>query len=207
MTTFWQEQRVFRRLQTDSTEQIKQEYEKAISTLVERYNTTIYENRFTVGGAVEVFTYALLRSVGIDCALYGNQAKSGDILLPNDRKLSVKSSFTGGPADIRLLNKQGGGARKWDVATLFVLSEVGIVFGAPDMVSEEWIQDVSDAVVLKRKAIAALIKNPSNVIQIKIIKKPPTEMTGLSHKASNALAKQIIFEEKLENLLAAISKD
>ena len=37
--------------------------------------------------------------------------KSGDILLPNDKKLSVKGAFTGGAAQIRLVNKQGGGER------------------------------------------------------------------------------------------------
>ncbi len=55
-------------------------------------NTAIYENRFIAGGAVEVFAFALLRTVGIECTLYGDQAMVGDILLPNDRKLSVKSS-------------------------------------------------------------------------------------------------------------------
>ena len=204
MTQFRQEQRAFLRLKSDCSVQAQQEYELAISTLLERYNTTIFENRFIVGGAVEVFTYALLRSVGIDCTLYGDQAKSGDILLPHDRKLSVKSTFTGGMTDIRLLNKQGGGDREWDAATLFVLSEVGIVFGAPDMVSAEWIKDVSDAVILKRQAVALLAEDPANVIPMEITKKPPTEMTGFSHKASTAVARQIIMEAQLTTLFSAI---
>ena len=204
MTQFRQEQRAFQRLKSDCSVEAQQEYELAISTLLERYNTTIFENRFIVGGAVEVFTYALLRSVGIDCTLYGDQARSGDILLPNDRKLSVKSTFTGGMTDIRLLNKQGGGDREWDAATLFVLSEVGIVFGAPDMVSDEWIKDVSDAVILRRQAVAMLAEDPANVIPMEITKKPPTEMTGFSHKASTAVARQIIFEGGLQTLLSAI---
>ncbi len=109
-TSYFAERRVFDRLKCDCSEISKNEYEQSISVLVKRYNTTIYEKRFIVGGAVEVFTYALLRSVGIDCTLYGDQAKSGDILLPNDKKLSVKGAFTGG-AQIRLVNKQGGGER------------------------------------------------------------------------------------------------
>lgn len=204
MTQYMQEQRVFNRLKQDCTLETKQEYELAISTLLERYNTTIYENRFVAGGAVEVFTYALLRTVGIDCGLYGNQSKSGDILLPNAKILSVKGAFTGGATDIRLLNKQGGGYRPWEAATLFVLSDVGIVFGAPDMVSEDLVHDTSDALVLKKQAITELMSDPVNVLPMEIMKKPPTEMTGFSHKASTAVARQIIIEADLSKLNSAL---
>ena len=95
MTQYYQEQRVFNRLKSDCSLEAQQEYERAIATLLERYNTTIYENRFIVGGAVEVFTYALLCTVGIDCKLYSDP-KSGNIQLQNDKELSVKGSFRGG---------------------------------------------------------------------------------------------------------------
>ena len=108
MTRFRQEQRAFQRMKQDCSVEVRQEYELAVATLLERYNTTIYENRFIAGGAVEVFTYALLRSVGIDCTLYGNQSKSGDILLPDGKILSVKGAFTGGATDIRLFEQTGG---------------------------------------------------------------------------------------------------
>ena len=85
-----------------------------------------------------------------------------------------------------------------------MLSDVGIVFGAPDMVSGNWIHDVSDAVILKKKAIIELMEVPENVMPMEIMKKPPTEMTGFSHKASTAVARQIIFEAQLTNLLEAI---
>ncbi len=203
--TYHAERRVFSRLKSDCSDDSKQEYELAIATLVERYNTTIYENRFIVGGAVEVFTYALLRSVGIDCTLYGDQAKSGDILLPNDKKLSVKGTFTGGVSDVRLLNKQGAGIRIWDTATLFVVSGIGIVYGSPDMVNPEHIKDISDAVILKRKGLKELSDNSKNVFDLEISEKPPTEMTGFSHKASTAVAKQILFEMKSTKLLKSIN--
>ena len=59
------ERRAFDWLRDTCPEAARRDYEQAIRTLVERYNTTIYENRFVVGGAVEVFTWALLRSAGI----------------------------------------------------------------------------------------------------------------------------------------------
>ena len=203
MTRYTQEQRVFNRLKEDCSIASQQEFELAIATLLERYNTTIHENRFVVGGAVEVFTYALLLTVGIDCTLYGSQSRSGDILLPNDRKLSVKGTFVGGPTNVKLMNKQGGGDREWDTATLFVVSGIGIVFGAPDMVIGEHVRDTSDGVELRKAGLVALIENPANVMQMEIVQKPPTEMTGFSHKASTAVARQILFEMKSESLLGA----
>ena len=72
------------------------------------------------------------------------------------------------------------------------------------MVDEDWIHDVSDAVILKKKGVLELMENEGNIIPMEIMKKPPTEMTGFSHKASTAVAKQIIFEANLTNLLNAM---
>ena len=196
-----QEQRVFRRLREDCTENAKQQYEQAVSEVLGSYNTTIYENRFVVGGAVEVFTYALLRTVGIDCRLYGDQATSGDILLPNGRILSVKGTFTGGASNIKLVNKLGGGHRPWTAATLFVVSSVGIVFGAPDMVAPEHVRDVKDGTELSKAGLQALINNPDNVLKMRIATKPPTEVTGFSQKASTAVALKVLSDLDLDILL------
>lgn len=203
-TRYKPERRVFDRLKADCSIDARREYESAIQTLIERYNTTIYENRFTAGGAVEVFTYALIRLVGVDCTLYGDQAHAGDILLPKDRKISVKSSFRG-VADIRLINKMGEGARTWGTATLFVVSNVGIVFGAPDMVDENYLKTTDDAKVLKKAGLQSLIDDRSNVIEMEIAPKQPPEMTGFSHKASTAVARQILFEMKSRELLRAFA--
>lgn len=198
--SYAQERRAFDRLRSDCSEEAKREYETAVATLLSRYNTTIYENRFIAGGAVEVFTYALLRSVGIDCTLYGAQSRSGDILLPNDRKLSIKGTFTGGPANVKLMNKLGGGYRIWDTATLFVVSDVGLVYGSPDMVTEEYIKDVKDGTELTKAGLQSLIDVPDNLFKVKIAKKPPTETTGFSEKASTAVARQILSEMSAEYL-------
>lgn len=204
MSKFNQEKRVFDRLKSDCSEDARYEY--VLSILIERYNTTIYENRFIVGGAVEVFTYALLKSVGIECSLYDSQAKSGDIILPNDKKLSVKGTFAGKISDVKLVNQLGGGKRYWDTATLFIISGTGIVYGTPEMVEEEYIKQVSDGVVLKGKALREISQNP-NVFEVDIVPKPPTEMTGFSHKASVAVAKQIMFENKATTLIKSMDLD
>lgn len=201
-TRYAVEQRVFARLCADCSPAAKAEYEHALAILVQRYNTTIYENRFVVGGAVEVFTCALLKSVGIDCTLYGDQAAGGDILLPGDRKLSVKSRFTL-RGHVTLLNKRGQGIRTWQTATLFVLSGVGIVFGAPDMVDHAHLTDTGDAQNISQKGLAALMADTANVLPMEIAQKQPTEMTGFSDKASTALARQILSENEAQTLLRA----
>ena len=197
-----QERRVFDRLREDLSTKAKQEYELSIAALLERYNTTIHENRFIVGRAVEVFTCALLRSVGIDCTLYADQAKYGDILLPNDRKISIKGSFVGGITNVKLINKLGGGHREWTTATFFVVSEIGIIYGSPDMVAAEHIRDVSDGTQITTAGMKTLSENPANVLEMEILRKPPTEMTGFSHKASTAVARQILQDIKAVGLLS-----
>lgn len=196
-----QERRVFDRLRSDCSDEARGEYEDAIATLLCTYNTTIHENRFIVGGAVEIFTYALLRSVEIDCHPYDAQSRSGGILLPNDRKLSVKGTFTGGPANVKLMNKLGGGHREWTTATLFVVSGVGLVYGSPDMVAKEYVKDVKDGTQLKKAGLQTLIDNPANLFKAEIAQKPPTEMAGFSKKASTAVAHQILSDISAENLV------
>ncbi len=80
------ERRVFQRLREHSSDTARKEFERASTELILSYNTTIPENRFIVGGAMEVFVCALLRSVGIHAILYGEESHGGDILLPNDNK-------------------------------------------------------------------------------------------------------------------------
>ncbi|MXX35311.1 MAG: hypothetical protein F4Z50_11190 [Gemmatimonadetes bacterium] len=194
---------MFDRLRADCSDEVRTQYENAIRVLLERYNTTIYENRFVVGGAVEVFTCAILRSVGIDCTLYSSQEAKGDILLPGGKQVSIKGSFTGKRQGVILMNKRGGGTREWDTATLFVVSNVGIVYGTPQMVGSDDVKDVGDSLVLRYPGLASLIADPANVIPMDIAVKQPTEMTGFSHKASAAVARQVLFETKADALLSA----
>ncbi len=75
------------------------------------------------------------------------------------------------------------------------------------MVSSEDIEDVSDVVVLKKKGLQSLIDDYSNVSMMNISQKQSTEMTEFSHKASAAVARQILFETKSNKLLESINKN
>lgn len=202
--SYTSERRAFKRLKDDCTPEAKAEYAAAIASLLGQYNTTLYENRFVVGGAVEVFTCALLRSAGLTCSLYASQEKAGDLLLPGGKQVSVKGSFRG-PQAIKLLNQMGGGSRDWTTATLFVISGVGVVYGDPDMVDAKHLQPVADGLTLKRQALLDLMESDKNVLSIDLAKKPPTELTGHSKKASDAVARQILDEMNSSILLRNIA--
>ena len=76
MMNFEIERECFKHLKENLSSEAKTEYETGVKHLVERYNTAIYENRFTVGGVVEVFTLALMRSTGIEIEGCGSDETS-----------------------------------------------------------------------------------------------------------------------------------
>lgn len=209
MSRFQSERNYFASFKANVPDDAVSEYEKAISALHKLYNTTIYENRFIVGGAVEVFTTLLLRSAGIPADRYGDETVAGDIILPDNRMLSVKGSFTGKRNNIRLINlmeseKKSHAMPKWRTATLFVLAGVGIVYGDPDMLQNGDLVRQNDALSLRRKAVDRFAEDVANYKQISIAPKQPKQMTGFSHKASTTIAREILTEQRLNVLLGQV---
>lgn len=199
MTDFNSERNCFKHLKENLSNEAKTEYETGIKHLVERYNTAIYENRFTVGGVVEVFTLALMRSTGIEIEGCGSEAQGGDLILPNGRMFSLKSSFTRS-GSIILVNTRGDSGTDWKIATLFVLSNVGIVYGDPAMAQADDLNRVADNLQIKRPALNRFAQDPSNLIPMEIPLKPPTEMADSSMKASDAVARQLMSELNMHTL-------
>ena len=192
-THFEIERNCFKHLRENLSNEAKAEYETGVKHLVERYNTAIYENRFTVGGVVEVFTLALMRATGIEIEGCGSEAQGGDLILPNGRMFSLKSSFTRGGSVI-LVNTRGDSRTDWKTATLFVLSNVGIVYGDPDMAEEDDLNRAADNLHIKRSALNRFAQDPLNLIPMEISLKPPTEIADSSMKASDAVARQLMNE-------------
>ena len=198
-TNFDIERNCFKHLQENLSNEAKVEYETGIKHLIERYNTAIYENRFTVGGVVEVFTLALMRSTGIEIEGCGSEAQGGDLILPSGRMFSLKSSFTRGGSVI-LINTRGDSGTDWETATLFVLSNVGIVYGDPAMAEKDDLNRVADNLQIKRTALSRFARDPLNLIPMEIPFKPPTEMADSSMKASDAVARQLMSELNMHTL-------
>ena len=179
------------------------EYEQAIANVISEYNTAIYENRFVVGGVVEVLLLALIRSAGIGAMPCGSEETGGDILLPSGELISVKANFTG-TGSLRLINKQGGGNRPWTVPTLFVLAGLGILYGDPSMAQSGDLEDTNDAIQIKRKALVRWGDDLKNLIQLDIPRKPKASTAGESKKASDAIARDILRQLNLQTLLSQL---
>ncbi len=202
---FQEERDCFNHLKETIDNKAKIEYELGINNLINRYNTAIYENRFTVGGVVEVFTLALLRSTGIKIDDCGSEAHGGDLILPTGKMFSVKSSFTTSGGVI-LINTRGDSGTKWSTATLFILSNIGIVYGDPSMVTDEDLKRNRDNLEIRRATLRRFADDLSNVIPMNIDIKPSVDLVALSSKASHLIARELMKELKLDILRNRVSE-
>ncbi|MCY4158327.1 MAG: hypothetical protein OXF48_01790 [Bacteroidetes bacterium] len=203
---FTSERKAFDRLKSHCPSDSRKEFELASKELILSYNTTIPENRFIVGGAMEVFVCALLRSSDVSAWLYGEQSHGGDIMLPQDKKLSCKGTFTKGWSAVGLINIRGSGHREWQHATLFIRSGTGIVYGDPTMVDPKEIKHSGDQTALSGKALKELCNDPLNVMPLDIPFKPPSESTAASEVASRTVALEILRNTQSSKLLDLAGK-
>jgi hypothetical protein len=143
------------------------EFEKAIQKLVNEYNTANRENRFVVGGALEILFCALLKSLNFECKWLKEARYDIEI---NGIKFSLKSNFAGS-GDIRLVNILGDERAVWEEPTLFFISGIGICYADPLMNLET--KHTSDALTIKLKDLKNLFENNRDlVISISIPRKP-----------------------------------
>ena len=136
---------------------LKLGFERALEELVSRYDTRIYENRFVVGGAIEVFIGALFAAADLEVELVGKLDPRIDLALgPQRVGMSVKASLTGRNDDIRLLNVLGSAAAaSWEDPTTFVIAGVGIGYADPGLLPGMAVRK-ADALVLPRAALRRL---------------------------------------------------
>ena len=199
------ERNCFKHLKENLSGKAKTEYELGVKRAITKYNTTIRENRFLVGGIVEVFTLALMRSTGIEIEACGKDAVRGDLILPSGEMFSVKSCFTKA-SSIKLINTLGDSNPSWNTATLFVLSNYGIVYGDPTMKEENDLTRTRDSLNIKRKAFTRFAQDSSNLIEMNIPLKPPLEMDNSKDIESITIAIKLMHELEMVNLLSYIKE-
>lgn len=204
---FETERRCFYHLRDHLSDEAKAEYERGVGNLIQIYNTTIYENRFLTGGVVEVFTLALMRSVGIEVEPCGDTGVGGDLILSTGEMFSVKSSFTKVRSNVILVNTRDDSNTPWTTAILFVLSGIGMVYGDPSMEIEGDLNRAKDNLNIKQAAIARFAKDPLNFIPMSIPFKPSTEEAIYSKKMSDAVALQLMDELGLKILSDQVLSD
>lgn len=170
---------------------LKQDIETALRELLGRFSTSIYENRFVVGGALEVIMVAALRAAGIDAADVGAEEERIDIRIPGGG-FSVKGHFRGS-GNIRLINVLGESSQTiWSEATLFVLHGVGIGYADPDLLSHRTaVHRTGDAITVRySELLAFLAQNPNWLIPCEVPQSLQNE--SQSELVSRALARQIL---------------
>ena len=79
------------------------------------------------------------------------------------------------------------------------------MFGAPDMVEPDHVKASGDGKSMIAKGIKFLAADPQNVFSMEIAHKPPTEMAGLTHKASIPVAREVLFETQAQTLSSAFN--
>lgn len=204
---FERERNCFYHLRDKISDEARAEYELGVSSLVQRYNTAIYENRFLAGGVVEIFTLALMRSTGIDVEDYGARGVGGDLILPDGEIISVKSCFTK-RRDVILVNTRDDSYTPWTTPTLFILSNIGIVYGDPTMVDEATdLKRSNDNLSIRHTVVNRLSENPLNRIPMSIPFKPPASEAANSQKASDAVAIQLMNELEMNTLSNQVLSD
>ena len=120
--------------------------------------------------------------------------------LPTGQIVSIKSCFTK-RRDVILVNTRDDSYTPWTTPTLFVLSNIGIVYGDPAMVNtEEDLKRSNDNLSIRHMAVNRLAENPLNRIPMRIPFKPPASEAANSQKASDAVAIQLMNELEMETL-------
>ncbi|MFN3301937.1 MAG: hypothetical protein ACK413_02865 [Patescibacteria group bacterium] len=168
------------------TEQIK-EFEKSLEKLISEYNTANRENRFVVGGALEVLFCALLNSVGFK-AEWIKEVRY-DIKIDNI-PFSLKSNFIS-LGDIRLINILGNEKVVWEEPSIFFVSELGVCYADPEMGLKT--KHTSEALIINVQEIKSLVNQNSKWhIKISIPRKPRNSQTIKT--ASYDVAKSVLEE-------------
>lgn len=147
--------------------ELKGEVEEAFRLLLTRFDTTVYENRFVVGGVAERIVAATFVAIGQPAVTEGVVVTRTDIKA-GDANLSVKGVFRRAYS-VRLVNVMGKSTRAaWNEGTIVVLTGVGIGYADPDLLPDA-TKRVGDALVLPLKPVKALWqRNPDLLLQLAI---------------------------------------
>ncbi len=186
--------------------EIVNEFVKAVKHLLEEYDTSIYENRFIVGGVIEYIFIALLKALGFNASHSGENDKRTDISVEyrgNELRFSIKTNFTG-KGDIRLINKLGRGSEIfWDEPTIFLISGIGIVYADPGFLGDRTI-DKGDAIVINVNCIKDFSdKNSYYKVNLEIPIK--SEISSSFHTASFDVAKSVLERSNSKILIKYLS--
>jgi len=151
----------------------------AIDAVLTRYNTTVWENRFIVGGVVEQIIGASARDLGLDVQNAGKQNQGYDLELeaPSGVGISIKGVFATTNGMHNLVNVRSSSPdrdlrERWTTATIFVMSEVGIGYTDPRF-GADFLNPTSDALQISGRLLTQWWNDhPEWLISAPIPRKP-----------------------------------
>jgi hypothetical protein len=174
----------------DHDDKLRQEVEYTLAQLLGRFATSVRENRFVVGGALEVILTAALRAAGVAAEDVGISEERIDIRIPNGG-FSVKGHFSG-TGNIRLINVLGDSTQaEWSEGTLFVLHGMGIGYSDPELLGAGATKREKDAIVLRYNQLKQFLEtNPAYLISLQVPQ--ATKEEKQSELVSRAVAREIL---------------
>ena len=174
----------------DHDDKLRQEVEYTLAQLLGRFATSVRENRFVVGGALEVILTAALRAAGVAAEDVGISEERIDIRIPNGG-FSVKGHFSG-TGNIRLINVLGDSTQaEWSEGTLFVLHGMGIGYSDAELLGAGATKREKDAIVLRYNQLKQFLEtNPAYFIALQVPQ--ATKEEKQSELVSRAVAREIL---------------
>ena len=162
----------------------------AIDAVLTRYNTSVWENRFIVGGVVEQIIGASARDLGLDVQNAGKQNQGYDLELdgPNGAGISIKGVFATTNGMHNLVNVRGSDPERdlrdrWTTATIFVMAEVGIGYTDP-LFGAEFLNPTGDALQISGRLLRQWWEaHPEWLISAPIPRKPDVPATRVASDA------------------------
>ena len=151
----------------------------AIDAVLTRYNTSVWENRFIVGGVVEQIIGASARDLGLDVENAGKQNQGYDLELEGSARtgISIKGVFATANGmhnlvNVRTSNPDRDLRDRWTTATIFVMSEVGIGYTDPYF-GAEFLNPTGDALQISGRNLRQWwADHPEWIISAPIPRKP-----------------------------------
>lgn len=150
----------------------------SLALLHATYNSSLNGNRFPVGEAIEYIIAAAMRCVGLqNVRTIGNRKGYVDIDV-DGQPFSLKSSSTGNPDTIGLINTRGPRRTRWNAPTIFILAGRGIGYADPGLLPDAANDDV-DQLQLQRAPLESLFQNsPEWLLECDIPVKRPRPIGG-----------------------------
>jgi hypothetical protein len=162
----------------------------ALDAALRRYNTTVWENRFIVGGVTEQIVGSAARAVGLSVANAGKRNQGYDLELSTEPAvgISVKGVFASVNGYHNLINTRGAADNveliaRWQTATIFIMAGAGIGYVDPELGSG-FLKCTSDALQISGRDLRDFwMPNSAWILEADVPKKPTGEAQRVASDA------------------------